>query len=826
MRSAKSACFVGFLVTVLAAPTARGQDLFLPPGDTTPAAKAHATWQVRVDPKEVTAGGTAEIVAAFETAKGWYIYAPDHTGTGNASRVEAAGDGVRVEGSPTFPPPKVKEDEILGETVRLLEGKGEIRQRFKVSEDAAAGDLNISAKVHFMSCSSSMCDPPQAAEFSLRLKVLPRPPQETPAAPDLSDEEAPAQGTVAEGSVAATEKEPEGGGVPAGTSGPVVIEKRHVEWRLSVEPAEIPRGGRGTIVASYDLRPGWHLYAPDHESAMGMGRPTRISWKPDRVQSAGGLEFPDPITKRDASTLEEVHRYLSGRGTVRQPIAIPEDASPGELRLELTVDFMTCDARSCDPPDAAEATLVVNVGKTVVPSTPPEPRAEPSAPAKRTSGSGTGSDIAGMGLLELILAMVVGGLLTLAMPCLYPMIPITIAYFTKQAEARGGKVLSLALAYGAGIVLVFNVIGWVFAGSIGPFAAHPIVNALFGLFFVLFALSLIGLFEMRVPSFINAAASQAGGVGGYAGVFLLGVVLVVTSFACTAPILGGLLVVAVQGADLARVTLGMTAFGTTIAIPFVLLSLFPARARSLPRAGEWMHTLKVSLGFLMIAAAMKFFSNAEKALGLLILPRELYLMICAGIFGVWSLYLLGVVRLKGETSEGVGSLRMFVGLVIMTLAAYLVHGAQGFRLDPVTTAFTPNYPAERIDWDAWTIVEDDLEAGLARARTDGKRALLNFTGITCVNCQQMEGAVFPKLENELRDYVEVRLHTDKVGSAEAAARSQRFQDYKVRLTGTQGNPMYVVVDPGAPEKPISVFAGKDITGGAEFGEFLRKNARG
>jgi thiol:disulfide interchange protein DsbD len=239
-----------------------------------------------------------------------------------------------------------------------------------------------------------------------------------------------------------------------------------------------------------------------------------------------------------------------------------------------------------------------------------------------------------------------------------------------------------------------------------------------------------------------------------------------------------------------------------------------------------MHTLKVSLGFVMLAAALKFFSNTEKALGLMVLPRELFLVVCAAVLLVWSLYLLGIVRLKGETAEGIGSLRMLGGLVVLTLAAYLAHGARGFRLDAVTTAFAPNYPAERVVWDAWTIVEDDLEAGLARARADGKRALLNFTGITCVNCQQMEAAVFPKLEAELGDYVEVRLHTDKVGSAEAAARSQRFQDYKVRLTKSQGNPIYVVVDPDAPEVPIDLFAGKDITGGVEFGKFLRRNAGG
>lgn len=290
---------------------------------------------------------------------------------------------------------------------------------------------------------------------------------------------------------------------------------------------------------------------------------------------------------------------------------------------------------------------------------------------------------------------------------------------------------------------------------------------------------------------------------------------------------------------MARVTIGMTAFGTTIAVPFVLLSLFPARVAKLPKAGEWMHTLKVSLGFVLLAASLKFLSNAEHAKGLSILPRELFFMFWVAIFFVWGLYLLGAVRLRAESSQGIGPTRMLFGLGAEILSGYFFLGVLGFRLDLVTEAIAPPYSAERAETTGGSgsdgtqldrgrlVVEDDLEAGLTRAKAAGKRALLNFTGVACVNCRAMERVVFPRREiaERLKNYVEVRLHVDKADNAEARGRSSKFKEYQLRLGGSYGIPMYVVVDPDAPEVPIAVFSGADLPRGARFLGFLEANAK-
>jgi thiol:disulfide interchange protein len=173
----------------------------------------------------------------------------------------------------------------------------------------------------------------------------------------------------------------------------------------------------------------------------------------------------------------------------------------------------------------------------------------------------------------------------------------------------------------------------------------------------------------------------------------------------------------------------MADFGMTIAVPFVLLSLFPAKVRSLPRAGEWMHSLKVSLGFLELAAALKFFSNTDVVWKWHVLPRELFFVIWCGIFAVLGLYLLGLFRLKGEEAHGIGGVRMLFGLASIILALYFFHGSQGNRLDWLSEILTAPYSAKK-EKVGWTIIEDDLDAALARAKAEGKRAFINFTGIT------------------------------------------------------------------------------------------------
>lgn len=364
--------------------------------------------------------------------------------------------------------------------------------------------------------------------------------------------------------------------------------------------------------------------------------------------------------------------------------------------------------------------------------------ADDGAPARSTSGD---EEEAPLGLLEFLLSAVGWAIFTLFMPCTYPMIPITISYFTKQASQRKTSVLPLSLTYGAGIVLIFVVIGVLVGPLIIPFAAHPVTNLVIGGFFLLFALALFGVVDLQPPAALMNVAGQASMKGGYAGVFLMGATLVVTSFTCTAPFVGTLLATGASSGDLGRVALGMGVFGATMAVPFVLLSLVPDRVKAMPRAGEWMHVLKVTLGFVEVAAALKFLSNVDLVWGWGWLSRELFLFLWLGIFLAASAYLFGLVRLKDEASHEIGPRRMVAALGFFLFSIYCGYGAVGNSLDPVMTALAPPY-SNRTSVPAIgsagpgaarkgpVIVKDDYRAALELAKRDKKGLLVNFTGFT------------------------------------------------------------------------------------------------
>jgi thiol:disulfide interchange protein DsbD len=334
------------------------------------------------------------------------------------------------------------------------------------------------------------------------------------------------------------------------------------------------------------------------------------------------------------------------------------------------------------------------------------------------------------------------GLFTLLMPCTYPMIPITISFFTKQAEESPRRQLGLSIAYGLGIVAVFILIGIVFGAAIIRFATHPVTNLVIGVLFGVFALALFGAIELRPPAFLTSAAGMAAAKGGYLGVFLMGTTLVVTSFTCTAPFVGSLLAVgAAEGSpgagSLGRIVLGMGTFGLTMAVPFVLLSMVPRRLGSMPRSGEWMHVLKVFLGFVELAAALKFVSNADLVWQWRVLSRELFLVLWMGIFLAAAGFLFGLVRLEGEAQAPIGPGRMVWATATLLFALYCGYGMLGHDLDRVMTAIVPNYSSQLAlgagrgsARAGHPIVVDDYDLARARAEAEGRALLVNFTGHT------------------------------------------------------------------------------------------------
>lgn len=511
----------------------------------------------------------------------------------------------------------------------------------------------------------------------------------------------------------------------------------------------------------------------------------------------------------------------------------PEDLSA----LRATVHGQVCDALVCElfdleleyeaPPSARDvfAGWDKAMAKQVVPAvhaggsngTAGAAEARPTQPEQS--------------LGTFLLAAILGGLFALAMPCTYPMIPITISFFTKQAQTRHSSSFGLSLVYGLGIVAIFVVIGVAASAVIIPFATHPATNLLIGAVFVVFAVSLFGAFTLEPPRFLLNAAGGASRIGGVFGVFLMGMTLAVTSFTCTAPFVGTLLAGGAQGGGIGRVALGMATFGATMAVPFMLLSLLPGKLKAMPRSGEWMHTFKVFLGFVELAAALKFISNADVVWDWGFLSRELCLFLWFAIFLAAALYLLGAIRLQGDPAE-VSPVRMSGGVATLLVAVYFLYGALGNRLDSVTTSLAPPYSntlggsfeaggASDAGLAGPRVVKDDYDAARAEALARGVPLLLNFTGHTCVNCRKMELTVFPRTEVRalLEQMVEARLHTDGQKNIEQILELQK------RFTQSKANPYYVIVDPRT-EAELSRLNRATLGEPTEFVEFLQRGLAG
>jgi thiol:disulfide interchange protein DsbD len=489
------------------------------------------------------------------------------------------------------------------------------------------------------------------------------------------------------------------------------------------------RSGREVDVAlEIAIAPGWHLYHSELGHPDAVGKPTKIQLAADGVVF-GPPTFPAPkqVPQPDWDAWINAHAgtiVVRAQGELAQGV----DASgPVSARL----DGLTCqdgEGGVCIP--YRETTFERGRGSDAL-----------FALAAASVGEAQGADgvveLAGenSGLLGFLGLAVFWGIVTLLMPCTYPMIPITISFFTKQAAERKGGALPLALAYGLGIVLVFVVIGVVFGSLIIDFAVHPVTNLVIGILFVYFALALFGVVNLQPPRFLLELASKASQKGGLLGVFLMGTTLVITSFTCTAPFVGTLLAAGAQdaGRDVGRIALGMGVFGATMAVPFVALALVPTALKSMPKSGEWMNTFKVFMGYVEIAGALKFFSNADLVWKWNVFSRELFLLAWVVLFAAAGVYLLGLVP-RSPTRPG--PRRLASALAVLAFAGYCAWGMKGGELDRVMTAIVPNYSGGRLmpKWTnfeiAWSISVDDFDGAVARARNEQKLVLVNFTGHT------------------------------------------------------------------------------------------------
>lgn len=603
-------------------------------------------------------------------------------------------------------------------------------------------------------------------------------------------------------------------------------------WSAELSPKDVRAGESAQIVLTLKLNEGWHAYQIGQT-----GGPLGISIElgDGPLEAIGEVIKPVPATKFDKAFNVEVG-YYEKMAKFAIPVRVKAE-TVGKQTAKLRIKTQVCNDSGCDRPrdEEYDLTFEVNSGSaredrlaaiTTLPDQPPQPGvkegANPNPPAAEKASTEQPKSLWGIFALGFA-----GGLLALVTPCVFPMIPVTISFFSKQGEDRRAH-MRAALLYCVGIIVSFTGLGLLVTILLGKNGTYILANnlwvngALF-LLFVILAMSLFGVFELILPSGtltkITSATQKSGAV---AAPLLMGLTFALTSFTCTVPVVGGLLAGAAAG-DRLYPTVGMIGFSVALALPFLLLALFPRLLQALPKSGGWMVTAKAFMGFLELAAALKFLSNIDIVLKAGVLTQPVFLALWATIFILAGIHLFGWIKLPHDSGAKVGPLRLTFGLGSIVAAGYCLAAMNGASLGTVGGLLPPtDYPyrnktasaskANELPW-----ILNDFPKAIAESKATGRPILIDFTGYTCTNCRDMEVNVFPipEVQKELERYVRVKLYIEENDHA-------ALQD---RLIMVSTLPSYVVLEPGTDK--LVEFVGYDAnptTRVPGFIDFLRRNS--
>ncbi len=566
------------------------------------------------------------------------------------------------------------------------------------------------------------------------------------------------------------------------------------------------------IVFSAKIEAGWHVYSTD----LGDNGPVTATFN---VNKLDGVELVGKLTPRghEISTYDKLFdmnlRYFENSAQFVQKVRFTKPS----YSIDAYLEYGACNDQNCMPPSevsikssgkspavagadkkddkkdgAAEETAKADAAPAdTVANTPTADTAAVAVMAADSAGIDEGdlwkpvvkqmqdmggmNDLSNMSLWYIFLMGVVGGLLALVMPCIWPIIPMTVSFFLKRAKDDRRRGIRDAVLYGVSIIVIFLLLGIGVTAVFGPSTLNALsTNAVFNVFLflllVVFALSFFGWFQIKLPdSWANKVDTKASNTSGFVSIFLMAFTLVLVSFSCTAPIIGLLLVQTVTSGDWVAPAVGMFGFALALAVPFSLFAMFPSLMKKSPRSGSWMDQIKVVLGFVELAFSLKFLSVADLAYGWHILDRETFLALWIVIFGALGCYLVGWLKFQQDTIAGDQDKPMSVpaimtGLCSLAFAIYMVPGLWGAPCKAVS-AFAP--PINTQDFNLNTKVVEakytNYEEGMAAAKAQGKPVLLDFTGFGCVNCRKMEAAVWtdPQVASKLeKDYVLISLFVD------------------------------------------------------------------
>ena len=574
-----------------------------------------------------------------------------------------------------------------------------------------------------------------------------------------------------------------------------------------------------TLRVSFNLSiaDGWHVYSAN----LGGTGPTEAEMVIDNISGAemlGGLQFVGKEEEKFDNLFDMQVRYFSDKVTFIQTFIV-EDT----YYIEGALQYGACDDESCLPPQKCE--FVYNKGAAAnaqLSDSGSNVESLLSSPLWKPvdfSAFG-GTETAAKGLWGIFLAGMLGGLLAIFTPCVWPIIPMTVSMFIKRAGSRKESIRD-AIVYGLSIIVIYVGLGLLItllfgASALNALATHAIPNLIFFVLLVVFALSFFGLFEITLPSSWSTMMSSKSRSGaGLASIFFMAFTLCLVSFSCTGPIIGFLLVEAVSGEGMLMPMMGMLGFAVALALPFSLFAMFPNWLKSAPKSGDWMDKLKVVLGFIELAFALKFLSVADMAYGWGILSRNTFIVLWIILSLLLGLYLIGLLKFKkreeGEERVKPAKLEIALAILCFGFAIYLVPGLKGEPLKAIS-AFAPPMTTQK-NANAEKMLEaqfTNYEEGLAYAKKVGKPVLLDFTGFGCVNCRKMEAVVW--VDEEVKrtikeNFVLVSLYVDdKTPLAETLVMEENGKTVKVRTIGDKwsllerykfganAQPFYVILD--------------------------------
>ena len=634
------------------------------------------------------------------------------------------------------------------------------------------------------------------------------------------------------------------------------------------------KGAEAEIVFHATIDNGWHVYSTD----IGKDGPIEATFnivKMDGAELVGKLEPRGNVIRKMDKLFGMELKYFENEATFVQKIKFTKP----QYDIDCYLEYGACSDESCLPPSevelkkSGEVSLAVSADKKettedkkekeedgIQPDTAKADTVEADttkaevfsdeadlwAPVTEELRSlGSGEDLAERSLWWLLLMGFLAGLAAVCMPCIWPIIPMTVSFFLKRSKDDRRKGLRDAFAYGLSIIVIYVGLGMLVTAIFGSdtlnsLSTSAVFNVFLFLLLVVFACSFFGWFEIKLPdSWADSVDTKASETSGLLSIFLMAFTLVLVSFSCTGPIIGMLLVQTTTTGNWLAPTLGMLAFAVALALPFTIFAMFPSWMKSAPKSGSWMTTIKVVLGFIELAFSLKFLSVADMAYGWHILDREVFLSLWIVIFAMLGAYLVGWLKFQedevGGPSKPMPVLCIMGGLISFAFAVYMLPGLWGAPCKAVS-AFAPPISTQDFNLNEHVVEAEfnDYESGLATARAQGKPVFLDFTGYGCVNCREMEATVWadPHVSEKLRnDYVLISLYvddktplkepmtvTDEKGNQKTlrtvGAKWSYLQSHKF---GANAQPFYVAINP-TTGKPLTGSRGhnKDVQAYIDF----------